>query len=146
MFGHQLHGITWKSSSAKFSVTDMEQDDFLSLEAYKKTLTIRKKADDGMPISWLKMKQLTVTCEKVLQFKTSLCSDAEFREVTFGKKCGRPPKMPGFKKLYSAQRALKDAKIKDLMQLLEYIPAEHHAFYQSLISDNGNEQCLVILI
>ena len=38
--------------SAKFSVTEMKQDDFVSLEAYKKTLTVRNHTYDAVPISW----------------------------------------------------------------------------------------------
>jgi len=133
------------NSSSKFLVTEMIQADFISLESVKKYFTIRKKADDGKPIGWLGIKQLTITREKpnVMLFKTSLCCDAEYREVTFGKKSGRPPKTQRFKQLYPAPRALKAAKIKDLTELLKFVPVEHHHFYQSLTSDADTSSVLV---
>jgi hypothetical protein len=77
---------TLVSASCKnFKVTEMNKSDFLSLDEFKKTLTIRKKADDGRPVSWLTMKTMAITkdLENVVRFKTSLCEDAEMRQVRY---------------------------------------------------------------
>lgn len=71
------------ASSRNFTVTEMQPNDFLSLDEFKKTLTIRKKAVDGWPISWQTMKYMRVSksSENTIEFKTSSCEDAEVRMV-----------------------------------------------------------------
>ena len=71
------------ASGKEFRVTEMSMSDFVSMDKFKKTLTVRKKADDGHPVSWQTMKCMSVmrSAESILRFKTSLCVNAEMRQV-----------------------------------------------------------------
>ena len=105
----------------------MKQCDFMSVDNLKKTLTLRKKASDGKPISWQTMKWLRISrkLEGYLLFKSSLSEKEGFRKASFKKTkssstCSK--KATALDRLYDKPRALKVAKVQVLRNLLQFIP------------------------
>jgi hypothetical protein len=45
--------------------------------------------------------------------------------------------------LYDESRKLKSVKINDLMNLLSFVPSEHHQFYKSLKSDGDSNTVIL---
>ena len=49
-------------------------------------------------------------------------------------------KSEGKKPLYTAPRPINEAKLKDLKQLMCYIPPVHHPFYDGLSVDDAENE------
>ena len=124
-------------SSKKFNIIKMDQKEMKSLEAFRKTVTCRKKATDGSNLEWLKLRWMHFENASpfMMFFKPTLQAGYDFREVSFGK-VGRPAALPKLGPLYTEERALKLAKVKDLQSLLVFVPPLHHAFYKSIKAES----------
>ena len=127
-----------RQSSKKFSVVEMNKEEMKSLEKFRKVVTCRKKASDGNNVEWLKLRWMHFESglPYIMSFKPTLSNDFPFRQVSFGK-VGRPASLPNLGPLYTEQRALKAAKVKDLHSLLMFVPPVYHEFYNSLKAETS---------
>ena len=131
-----------KCRPGKFVVHRMITQDFVSIENMSKVTTVRKKDIDGESLNWLKLKWLRFSKAKPLrmQFKYTLNEETPFRELNFDKKLkrtGKPNLPTELSQLYDAPVPIKAEKLKDLSELLQFIPTPHHAFYKTLRSESG---------
>jgi len=72
----------------------------------------------------------------VFQANDFQANDFPFRQVSFGK-VGRTASLPNLGPLYTEQRALKAAKVKDLHSLLMFVPPVYHEFYNSIKAETS---------
>ena len=77
------------------------------------------------------------------QYWHSLNTLEAWKTVNLKRKAkGRPPDLGkiSLPKLYSSQREIKPAKVKDLLELLDYVPPVHHAFYDKLVAGDEDSE------
>ena len=122
-----------------FHVAEMQSEDFVSLSALKKNIVNRKIDTEKRKVEWLKIRWIHVSKDAPLQMKYRYSHNAleEWKTVDFKRRSkGRPPDMGrvALPLLYNGPRQIKDAKLKDLLGLLNYVPPVHHAFYKGLAS------------
>ena len=126
----------------------MAQGDFALFVPVSKAFINCKKNTAKQKVEWLQIKWIRVMKEKPLQFqyRHSLNTLETWKIVDLKRKAkGRPPDLGRIllPKLYSRPREIKPGKKKDLMELLDYVPPVHHAFYHQLVAaadDNEEEE------
>lgn len=128
-------------SSAKnkkpFVVTKMNQNDFFSTKNMENYITQRKKNTEGHSVNWLKIQWLRYNIDHPhsIFYKESLEDAEDFK--TFSIKPARKGKPAfitniGMPKLYTQLRPVTEAKKKDMMDLLPYIPPLYHQYFLNL--------------
>ena len=127
-----------------FTVTDMARNDFVSLRGLPEAFVNCKVTTKKQKVDWLQIRWIRVSKDKPLQFRFRYSHNTleEWKVVDLkGKTKGRPPDMGRIlpTELHSRPRPIKAAKKKDLMDLLEFVPPIHHAFYRDLLSGGGTE-------
>lgn len=135
-------------STNRFVVRDMNREDFVSLQVLKKSIVNRKINIHNLKVEWLKIRWICVDHNEPLRFKYWYSHNTleAWKTVDLKRKGkGRPPNMGRVEllPLYTRPRAIKVAKMNDLLQLLDYVPPVHHAFYRGLTStqeDTGNSE------
>ena len=88
----------------------------------------------------MKIRWICVSSDKPLEFSYHYTHNAleEWKVVDVKRKTkGRPPDLSRAKlpQLYTHPRSISEKKRADLLELLNYIPPIHHAFYQQLNGD-----------
>ena len=129
-------------SKNPFSVTEMMTADFVSLAELKHTIVNWKKNTDKDKVEWLRIRWIHISQEKQLQLQYwySLNALEPWKTINLKRKTkGRPPDMGqvALPNKYDGIRPIKDAKLKDLLQLLKYIPPVYHDFYHGLVGSEG---------
>ena len=122
-----------------FQVIEMSSDDFVSFIKLAKSFVNRKKDTVGRPVDWLSIRWIRVTKDKPLQysFRNSLNELEAWKVVKLAKRQKGRPVNIGLvvpDRLYSGPRMISDKKLKDLQDLLCYVPPVHHPFFQMLSS------------
>ena len=101
----------------------------------RKKLVCKKKSDDGHKISWMTIKWLHFESKapNTMFCKRTLAEDFEFFSVSYEHRSGQSS-FASFKlkPLYTSARKLKPSKVKDLLNLLPFIPPIYHSFYISI--------------
>ena len=121
-----------------FNVVKMKIEDFVSTSELETAIVNRKKTEDNEKVEWLKMKhiQFRKSSPLVLYYKYSH-SDENFKSVSLApkrkSKSGEISSDPSL--LNPKGRTITKEKMKDLKDLLPYIPPVHHKFYKSLKGD-----------
>lgn len=111
----------------------------VAIKELKKLITNRKVDTLGRSVDWLSIRWIQVRKEAPLKFrfKRSLNKLANWKEVDLHRKTkGRPAQLGhfSFPAAYSGPRILKEAKIHDILSMLDFIPPVHHDFYRQLVS------------
>ena len=124
-----------------FPVCRMERETFVSLQPLKDAIVNRKKNTEKGKVEWLKIRWINVDKDHPLQFRYRYThNELEEWKVVDVKRVskGRPPDVGKIKLplLYATPRKIKKAKLKDLIELLVFIPPIFHDFYKQL---NGSE-------
>lgn len=125
-----------KKSDPAFELIEMEEEDFFTSSELEKLIVNRKKDASKDKINWFSFRSILYRIEDpfILTFKTD-DSEEEYsinlaregvNEQTF-KKCSLHCLYPGGKEITTE-------KLRDLMQLLKYVPAEFHSFYSTIRS------------
>ena len=127
-----------------FTVTDMSQDDFVSLRDLSKAFVNRKVNTRKDKVDWLRIRWIRVTKDEPLQFRYRYSHNTveQWKVVNLKRRTkGRPPDMGRIlpKKLYTSPRSIKSAKKKDLMELLDYVPPIYHTFYQDIVGEGTED-------
>lgn len=121
-----------------FHLSVMTGDDFLSTKSLESRVTRRKCATDGFPVNWLKIQWLQYRKSEpfTIFFKETLIEDMPFSQIdiTPTKQRGRRVSLPSIPmdKLYIGVRPVTEAKKKDMMDLLPYIPPISQEFFLNL--------------
>ena len=122
-----------------FHVEEIELDNFVSLISLTKNIVNRKVTVKKQKVDWFSIRWIQVTKDKPFAFKyrCSLNDFEQWKEVDVKRKrqgrsvdMGRVRLQP----LFTGPRAIKKAKMDDLLALLAYVPPAYHSFYQSLQS------------
>lgn len=124
-----------KKEEPKYTVVEMNREDFLSCAQLEKIITNRKKSIDGSKINWLKFQKITNMRSNPFdlmvenyslqsQPQTHISLKKRGESNTFSK--------AKFTSLYPGPRPIKKEKFDDLQNLLKYIDSQYHEFYNSL--------------
>lgn len=122
-----------------FHVTVMKQDDFVTV--YKLVSLIRKttKHDDRTALRFSSIYTFRFTQRSPeTMFVKYACND-DFVKVCL-KKRGRPCVQIPLEQKYSEELPINPLKFKDIQDLLPYIPAVNHTFYNSLRQGDTSEE------
>lgn len=127
-----------------FQVTEMSSSDFVSLKTLAQSFVNRKKDTIGRQVDWMSIRWFRVSKDKPLEyrFRYSLNELEAWKVVKLNRKQrGRPVNIgslvPG--RLYDGVRKISKEKLKDLTELLCYVPPVHHHFFQALSSADSQE-------
>jgi hypothetical protein len=117
-----------------FKVVQMTSEQFFSTKPLLDKSTVRKVAESGEKVEWLKIQWLRACKDspQKLFYKYSLQDDYEFSCVNFAKR-GRQDTVASLVPLYPEQpRPISSEKFNDIQKLLKYVPPIHHPFYAVL--------------
>lgn len=123
-----------KKSEPKFTVIKMTTADFYSSETLKQLIVNRKKDCEKNKINWFNIRSIKYTKENLFVL---LINDSAWLDIK--KKNIRESQFAhcNMNLLYSQGRKIDTHKIADLMELLNFIPEEHHNFYRNLEADEN---------
>ena len=128
-------------SKNPFTVSQMNQDEFVTLAAVRAEIVYRKVNTFKEKVEWLQIRWIGITKDKPfeIQYKYSH-NDLESWKIldVRRRKRGRPldPGRLVLQPLYTHPRPIKANKLKDLSELLDYIPPIYHEFYTNLQSSS----------
>ena len=119
-----------------FKVVRMQPDFFKSVSELAKAVTVRKTAEDGSKVEWMKIQWINIRkCEPLkMFFKYAVQDDIPFTCVSFKKKAREQTQFNGpLKQLHEQQpRRLSQEKVRDVNKLLKYLPLVYHSWYSKL--------------
>lgn len=125
-----------------FVLVEMKAKDFISTDLLEKNITNRKQTTDKAPMSWLKMQWLRYCVDKPYEFffKESNNEAVLFETLNVKKRSASnnvPIQLP---LLYPNGRTIESKKLKDLKDLLPFIPPICHEFYYNLQETHTDER------
>lgn len=119
-----------------FIVTEMKQEDFVSTKLLEDAIFKRVKNSDGESVNWLRICWMRFVRNEPYKifYKTSMNENENFKVLNLSPRRGRPRRFENIvlAPLYKNIRQVTTAKFKDMIDLLRYIPPEHHDFFKSL--------------
>ena len=129
-----------KKREPKFTVTEMDSDDFFECETLTDIIVNRKVDKNKNKISWLDTRSILYKKDQL--FDIIITDDNNKRQVIDIQK--RNVSKEKFTNstlchLYPFGREISKKKYDDLMQLIDYIPAEHRQFFRDLKYENSSE-------
>lgn len=129
-----------RSSSKKFTVKEMRQNDFFDFASLLKgPLVARKKDDDGNIFKWHDVKWLSYDSEfGVIKYKTSLSREESFKSINF-KRNTRRDKEINLMQITDKPVPISVEKKRDIISLLSLIPECFHNFYQNLVTTDDTK-------
>lgn len=139
----------WKSviTSARkknpFQIVNMTKNDFFSTKSLEKQITNRKIDTTDQKVEWLKIQWLNYKNDQHFKFnyKYSNNSDFPFNSVYIGKRISKIEDYTGMLDLlYTNGHTITEAKKKDLLDLLAFIPPIKHQFYNNLKVDKNHDE------
>mgnify|MGYP007005565973 CR=1 FL=1 len=115
-----------------FEVFKVNTSDILSTKKLEEMLVNRKKTDAGEPVKWLEMRWMRYEREEpwTLQFKNILNEIVAFSKVTMSTKNSKICEKQD--PLYKTVRVVTEAKKKDMLSLLPFLPPNAHGHFKSL--------------
>lgn len=121
-----------KKSEPKFDVTKMESKDFFSSSDLEKMIVNRKKDIGDHPIRWLDFRSIRYSKDYLFTFTAS-----NSIQVNIKKKNVQEDEFKKYElvELFPNGRPINEKKYKDLIDLLKFVPGEHHKFYNNLVCD-----------
>lgn len=124
-----------KKTDPKFIVTEMRKKDFVSSKPLENSIVNRKKSIAGEKISWNDFQTIKYDRDSpsILKFKTFDLNETPTHNISLTKE-GILTKFGNVKLpiLYPNGRPIDKKKFDDIMELLKYVPKEHHAFFKTL--------------
>lgn len=145
-----------EKKSNKIIVCEMTKDDFLSTSQLKTAITKRKKNITNEPVNWLRMQHIRYEkqlgqLEYRIQYKESLSDFHEFMVLDLylarNRNRGRPLSLKNIEQLLLHPNGLRvtEAKKKDMMDLLPFIPPVHHPFFHGINSGEAADHGPAVL-
>lgn len=123
-----------------FNVTVMQENDFVSTAELESLIVNRKKNSEGVKINWFNFRSLVYRKTEPFILNV-ICSDGKEQHIYIKKKTITEENLAlcDIATLYPGGRAIAKKKFDDLMQLLKFVPPEHHNFYNDLKCDNEED-------
>lgn len=119
-----------------FILNEMRQEDFVSTKLLEDAIFKRVKNSDGESVNWLRICWMRFVRNEPYKifYKTSMNENENFKVLNLLPRRGRPKRFENIvlAPLYKNIRQVTTAKFKDMIDLLRYIPPEHHDFFKSL--------------
>ncbi len=129
-----------------FMLTKMGREDFKSVAKLENCITRRKKNENNSAVNWLKIQWIRILKDQpyTLFYKETLNEDITFSKLNLkAARSGRRHSLANVSQdvLYPRGRPVTEAKKKDMLDLLPYIPPVKHDFFVSLRTtiDEGEE-------
>lgn len=127
-----------------FEVIEMTHNDFLSTKILETAVTNRKQSTDGSQVNWLKMQCIKVERAKPfsIQYKYDL-NDEEYKTIDLRiHTVGKPTLLKNVDQplLYPNGRTISKEKLKDMKDLLKYIPPIKHEYFTLLTTDSNSSE------
>ena len=125
-------------------VNEMKQENFISTRVLEEVFYKRSKNTNGVKINWLQIcwiRFLRNESYKIL-CKTTMDENSEFKIRDLLPRRGGPNKFGNIvlPSLYKSIRSITSVKYRHMMDLLQYIPSEHHNYFKSIPhTENVNE-------
>jgi len=121
-----------------FTVTRMKTEDFISTSQLRAQIVYRKKNTNKEKVDWLSIRWLQFKKDKPFQifYKYSHNDLEAWKIIDVKRKSpGRPPDMGriALPLLYGGPRPINEKKLKDIQELLEFVPPVYHEFHEALI-------------
>lgn len=117
----------------------MQRGEFLSTKTLEVSITNRKKDTNKEPLNWLKIRWLRFERGSPFQikFRENLNEMSVFREIDLKKTKTKGSPVLCLTSvtqhcLYPTRRPMTDAKKKDMLSLLPYIPPVFHEYFRNL--------------
>ena len=119
----------------KFDVALLQTKDFLNFKVLKSEIVKRKVDTEGRKVEWLQIRWLRFVKEEPYKIYFKYAVDEEqFRCIDIAKRTrGRP----GLPVLNPDGREVSQAKYKDIISLIKYVPPCHQGFYKQLRHGGG---------
>lgn len=129
-----------KTRDPKFHVTVMQENDFISSAQLEPLIINRKKNVDGDKINWFHIRNLTYHKDEPY-FVDVVSNEGTKQKIDLQKKGSdiKSLTIAETPTLYPGGRAISIQKYNDLMQLLKYVPAEKHDFFNNLKTDDSDD-------
>lgn len=127
-----------KVSSPKFHITPMLPEDFFSSSALEKLIVNRKIDAQKEKINWFGFRQIRYLKRDffhIIVKENGVWKNINIQKKRIGEATFRETYMEC---LYPKGNEISQKKYEDLMELLKFIPKQHHVFYVNL-SHNGDE-------
>ena len=125
-----------------FKVTKMSSDMFVSTEPLLAKTTKRTVSTNNKKVLVSKVACLMVKKDESFKyfFKYTYNDIEEYDSVDIKKKTAGRLSLKDIElpKKYTTKRQIKPAKLKDVFELLDYVPPVYHQFYRSLTQDSEN--------
>ena len=124
-----------------FVVSAMATENFVSVKSLTAHVVNRKQNNNNAKVNWLKILWLRVSRDNLYQFfyQYSLNDWEAWKVVNLAPKArGRPTNLGRVQlpQLCDRPCRINSLKVRDLQSLLQFVPPEHHTFYQNLIPDS----------
>lgn len=121
----------------KLIVHNMQREDFFGVEELQRNITNRTIDKDKKKVSWLKTRIIKLEKKKLFSifFKEEFDEDTSYSEVFINKSLrGRTPYnfTSDLTLLWPNGKEISNMKLKDIKDLLPYIPKDAHVFYKGL--------------
>lgn len=134
-----------KQNKQELKVTEMGAADFFSTKSLVELITNRKKDDLNEQVKWLKMREVKVEKNSpgILFYKYSHNANLDYYKVDLHKrKSGQPPDFTIaciLQPLYPNGHSVSQLKLRDIQQLMKYVPPVHHDFFARLKNNDTTE-------
>lgn len=125
-----------KKNDPKFTLIEMNKEDFFSCKRIESVITNRKKSVNNEKVEWLKIRKIVNTRPSPFNITVHIDNCNQPINVSIRKK-GRQFNSIGFENvsfepLYTDSRPIAYKKYNDLQQLMQYVPSQFQWFYTSL--------------
>src|SRR5258705_11121234 len=118
--------------------------EIVNVKSLMQKVTHRKRSTENRKVEWLKVMQLQVTRDSPFQLKykythnpNETIKTLDIRNRTRGQV--KPLGLTHFLPLYPEERTVQEAKVKDLLTLMEFVPAAYADFYRSIKPSDTQE-------
>lgn len=139
---------TAKKKIPRFKVVSMKSEDIMNIGKLAECFVKRKKNTEGHPVKWLDIRTITFKKENPMQMHYVYSCNQDDLGFTLDlhrrDNRGRRRSEIGniqLDMLYPGGHLIKQAKLTDLIHLLQYIPENpHHSFYKNLKAESSRQR------
>lgn len=127
-----------KKSEPKFTVIRMEPTHFVSSLSLERSITNRKKDIDNVKINWREIRKIKYSQDEPYLLEINDIHVVNLKKTIVQTNTVFSADTP-LECLFPHGRKITDAKYKDLMDLMKYVPKQHHPFYEQLQHDSDEK-------
>ena len=122
----------------------MSSDDFVSNENVRSQIVYHKVNTNKEKVDWLSIRWLQIREENPFEIRYQYSHNTLEAWKTLDVRNKRPGRPAGLGRvelvpLYTGPRPLNESKLKDLKELMQFVPPVYHEFYSSLESATAEQ-------